>query len=505
AQFHEWQTGAGLLYVKRTGIPVATVFTTHATVIGRCLAGHDLPLYDGSISYDADARAAEFGVVARHSLEKAAAVASDVFTTVSDITARECRQFLGRACDVITPNGFENSFTPDAEHYGECRSAARRKLLEVASAMAGEQFSDESLLVAIGGRYEYSNKGIDVFLDALGKLDAGGYSGRKILAFVMVPSGHNGPDKELLSRLNGSGSNYTTQTSHYLMDDYDIVMRRLRELKLNNRAGAAVDVFFLPTYLNGDDGIFNMRYYDLLVGMDLTVFPSYYEPWGYTPLESLAFSVPTTTTSLAGFGLWVREHCKEPHPGIQVIERNDSNYSSVVEEVASRIVEAAGLDAAQAAHWRENAKQISEIALWENNIAYYQEAYTVAIGKVKAMRKDFTEIPDETVQPSSKYAAGQPSWSSVFIGRELPERLWALDSLAKNLWWCWNQSAIDLFRNIDPVLWKETGGNPLLFLDKIPLKQYRKLEKDPEFLARLDGVYAEFKAYMDEKDSRSGA
>ncbi|MBR0499548.1 MAG: alpha-glucan family phosphorylase [Bacteroidales bacterium] len=505
AQFHEWMTGAGLLYIRMSNLPIGTIFTTHATVIGRCVAGKNIPLYDGLESLNADQLSHEYGVVARHSLEKAAAVTADVFTTVSEITARECKQFLGRACDVITPNGFENSFTPDEEHYASCRAAARAKLLGVASAMSGEEFSDDSLMVAIGGRYEYSNKGIDVFIDALGKLASEGYSGRRILAFIMIPSGNNGPDKELVAKLGGAPGNYTTQTSHYLMDDYDIIMRRLRELHLNNGAGDRIEVFFFPTYLNGDDGVFNMRYYDLLVGMDLTAFPSYYEPWGYTPLESLAFSVPTTTTSLAGFGLWVREHCEEPHPGIMVIDRDDSNYDQVVSQVAGRILESAGLGEAEAAAYRENAKKVSEIALWRNNIVYYKEAYTVAIEKVQAARKDFTEISDDRPQNFSKFAAGQPSWSSVFIGRELPARLKHLDALAKNLWWCWNQSAIDLFRGIDPNLWKTTGGNPLLFLDKIPLKQYRKLENDPEFLARLDSVYAEFEAYMAEKDSRSGA
>ncbi|MBR6212084.1 MAG: glycogen/starch synthase, partial [Bacteroidales bacterium] len=252
AQFHEWMTGAGLLYIRMSNLPIGTIFTTHATVIGRCVAGKNIPLYDGLESLNADQLSHEYGVVARHSLEKAAAVTADVFTTVSEITARECKQFLGRACDVITPNGFENSFTPDEEHYASCRAAARAKLLGVASAMSGEEFSDDSLMVAIGGRYEYSNKGIDVFIDALGKLASEGYSGRRILAFIMIPSGNNGPDKELVAKLGGAPGNYTTQTSHYLMDDYDIIMRRLRELHLNNGAGDRIEVFFFPTYLNGD-------------------------------------------------------------------------------------------------------------------------------------------------------------------------------------------------------------------------------------------------------------
>lgn len=505
AQFHEWMTGSGLLYLKMNNLPVGTIFTTHATVIGRCVAEKNLPLYDNLEHINAEQLAHEYGVVARHSLEKAAAKAADVFTTVSEITARECSQFLGRECDVITPNGFENSFTPSPEELPKREAEARKKLLDVASAMAGEPFPEDSVLVGISGRYEYSNKGIDAFIDALAKIKENGWAGRRILAFIMVPSGNNGPDKELLGRMEGSDMKHTTQVSHYLMDDFDVVMRRLRQLNLCNSIGDKVEVFFLPTYLNGNDGVLNVTYYDLLAGMDLTVFPSYYEPWGYTPLESLAFHVPSTTTSLAGFGLWVRDHCEGSHPGIKVIERTDSNYAEVVASVAERIVEIASLDSVERAAYHEDAGKVSEIALWKNNIVYYKEAYSKAIEMLETSRADYVEIADDKPQSYAKIENSRPAWNSVFIGRELPERLARLDILANNLWWCWNQSAIELFSGIDPELWKKSNGNPLLLLDKIPLKLYRKLEKDEAFLARLDSVYSEFKEYMDQKDDRKGA
>ena len=155
AQFHEWMTGAGLLYIKGTRLPIATVFTTHATVVGRCLAGNNLPLYDSMNLYDGDAKARDFNVLARHSLEKKSAQNADVFTTVSEITAKECKQFLQRDIDIVTPNGFENSFTPKSdEEYAQKRSDARNKLVEVATAMSGEEVPENSIFVGIGGRYE---------------------------------------------------------------------------------------------------------------------------------------------------------------------------------------------------------------------------------------------------------------------------------------------------------------------------------------------------------------
>ena len=242
AQFHEWMTGTGLLYLKSVNIPVATVFTTHATVIGRCIAGNYLPLYDGLLGYNADEKARHFNVVARHSLEKKAAQYSDVFTTVSDITAQECRQFLGRPVDVVTPNGFEPSFTPATdEEYDELRSRARQKLMTVASAMCGEEIPENAVLVGIGGRYEWKNKGIDVYIDALNKLNHSEFKGKAVHAFIMIPSGHNGPDKQLLSKLAGNPSGYVTRTSHYLMNpEYDAVINRLNALNFNNAIGDKV-------------------------------------------------------------------------------------------------------------------------------------------------------------------------------------------------------------------------------------------------------------------------
>ena len=503
AQFHEWMTGAGLLYLKGTKLPIATVFTTHATVVGRCLAGNNLPLYDSMKLYDGDAKAREFNVMARHSLEKQSAIHSDIFTTVSGITAAECRQFLTRDVDVVTPNGFENSFTPADEEYDTIRKAARSRFVEVATAMSGETVPDNAVFVGIGGRYEWKNKGIDVFIDALAKLNETGFEGKTVQAFILIPSGHKGADKELAAKLGGADTSYVTQVSHYLMDpEYDIITRRLREVALNNSVGDKVKVYFIPSYLNGDDGIFNMKYYDLLAGLDLTVFPSYYEPWGYTPLESLAFKVPTLTTTLAGFGVWVNEHYKKEHPGISIIERNDSNYAGVVDGVIARMKEIANLDKAGRQVYMSNAKEVSEIALWENNIVYYKQAYSEALEKVISEKGAFPETRSEKSMQYKRIDVNQPSWNSVFFLRHLPDSLKDLEVLSRNLWWCWNESAKELFRSIDPEAWDASGENPIAMLDKVSLKRYHALEKDREFLARLRSVVDEFNAYMALKAER---
>ena len=503
AQFHEWQTGAGILQLKRAAIPVATAFTTHATMMGRCLSGNNLPLYGNIAAYDGDEMARRFNVTAIHSLEKTSAREADVFTTVSDITARECAQFLGRPVDVVTPNGFENSFTPASdEEYERLHDAARERLVRVASAMSAEEVPADSIFLCIGGRYEYRNKGIDVFIEALDKLNRSDYSGPGIQAFILIPSGHHGPHKELSDKLNGNGdARWQTQTSHELMNaDSDIITRRLRELGLCNSIGDKVKVYFVPSYLNGDDGVFNMPYYHLLCGMDLAVFPSYYEPWGYTPLEALAFRIPTLTTSLAGFGLWVEDHYKKQHPGIQVLHRDDNNYPEVVDGVVARIREVASLDSKTRAQYRRNAREVARIALWENQIVYYQEAYSLALARVQE-HIDSYKTKNKTMQ-YFKPDVTSPSWRSILVTRHLPEKLSRLEKLSKNLWWCWNQSAKDLFKSIDPDVWHRSGHNPLVVLDTVSIKRFQQLSEDPEFLARMRRVLDEFDTYMAAKSQR---
>ena len=506
AQFHEWMTGTGLLYLKAKELPIATVFTTHATMIGRCIAGNHLPLYDALNSYNGDDRARQFNVIAQHSLEKKSAQNSDIFTTVSEITAIECKQFLEREVDFITPNGFENSFTPDSdEEYQEKRKIARAKFIEVASTMSGREVNENSILIAISGRYEYKNKGIDVFIDALDRLNRTSSLEKEIHAFILIPSGHNGPNKELLNKLNGADSNYTTQITHYLMDpEYDAISNRLAALGLNNSNSSKVKVYFVPSYLNESDGIFNKNYYDLLVGLDLTLFPSYYEPWGYTPLESLAFRVPTLTTSLAGFGLWVRNKYGKEHPGISVITRNDSNYNSIVEEVEGRIKEIARLSKEKRVEYMDNARELSEIALWKNNISYYKVAYSEAIEKIINTKGNFPIIETEKMTSYKKFVVNQPKWNSVLVTRNIPEKLKDLERISKNLWWCWNESAKELFESIDSEEWVRCNGNPIAVLDQVSLQRYKELEADMDFQAKLSQVVAEFDEYMALAEKKEG-
>jgi glycogen phosphorylase/synthase len=262
---------------------------------------------------------------------------------VSELTSKECRQFLERNPDVITPNGFESSMVPPPQDLSDTRKLARKKLLQVASALFNYQVDENSMMLVHSGRYEMKNKGIDLFIDSLAKLNASEKFNQPVLAYILIPANHYGPKKELLNNLNkpdsatGIENPFITHNLHDL--DYDPIIRKIRESGLKNSPDENVKLVFVPCYLNGKDGIFNMPYYDLLAGMDLSVFPSYYEPWGYTPLESVAFYVPTITTNLTGFGLWVNSVFPKKTQAVKVIERNEDNYEEVRDNIAKWVID----------------------------------------------------------------------------------------------------------------------------------------------------------------------
>lgn len=390
AHFDEWTTGMGLLHVKAVLPRVATVFTTHATSIGRSISGNGKPLYDYMQGYNGDHMAGELNMQSKHSLEKAAAHAADSFTTVSEVTARECEQLLERR-PVVTPNAFEQNFVPKGKKYDEVRAAARERMLNVAGALTGKQFSDDTLIVTTSGRCEFRNKGIDMYLDALNVFATmcEGSAKRDVVAFVMVPAWVNAPRTDLLNAMKKGERGLANPVITHSLHNHgnDCVENKINSLQLQRQNN--VTVIYVPSYLNGDDGIMNMAYYDILCGVDLTVFPSYYEPWGYTPLESLAFSVPTITTDLAGFGQWILDtYGTNSHKcGTVVMHRSDSNYSETVHVLASKIQDFYTLGAKEVNALRKAAKKTALTASWTNFIKYYDYAYEQAINNNENNKK----------------------------------------------------------------------------------------------------------------------
>ncbi|MBO6124800.1 MAG: glycogen/starch synthase [Bacteroidaceae bacterium] len=386
-QVHEWMTCLGALYIKKYVPQIATIFTTHATSIGRSIAGNHKPLYDYLWAYNGCQMAQELNMESKHSIERQTAHNVDCFTTVSDVTANECKELLDKECDAVLMNGFEQDFVPSGAKFTTARNKARKQIFRIANALIGTEFTDDTLVVATSGRYEYKNKGIDVFLEAM-------YRGlyeqnlqRPVLALVQVPGWMDAPRADLQDRLKHDMVYDTplidplfTHTLHN--QENDNVLNYLHSHGIRNNKESQVKVIFVPCYLDGKDGIFNMPYYDLLIGNDLAVYPSYYEPWGYTPLEATAFHVPCITTSLSGFGLWANKemgHQSKIQDGVEVITRNDYNFNEVVDNIVSTIAAYSALDSRKQNAIRKKAASLSEKALWKHFIQYYFEAYNIAL------------------------------------------------------------------------------------------------------------------------------
>lgn len=388
AHFDEWTTGMGLLYLKHNLPSIATVFTTHATSIGRSIAGNNKPLYDYLSCYFGDQMAKELNMEAKHSVEKTVAQNADAFTTVSDITARECSQLLCCTPDVVTPNGFEENFIPAEPEYTKKRAIARQKLLQTAAALTGSKPDDRALLIATSGRYEYKNKGLDLFIDAIRRLKERNSADREIIAFILVPAYVDCAREDLKLRINngykGNEALPEAIITHNLHDfPYDKIVNHLHNAGIANHPDDKIKVIFVPSYLKGDDGIFNLSYYDLLIGMDTTVFASYYEPWGYTPLESIAFGIPTITTDLSGFGRWVKKIQPDTslEKGVEVLHRTDSNFDEVSEKIALQLEQLSRWSDKQKHKASQAASTLAKEAEWKNFIDYYLQAYNIALSK----------------------------------------------------------------------------------------------------------------------------
>lgn len=388
---NEWMTGLGLLYVQKHYPQIATIFTTHATSIGRSIAGNNKPLYDYLFAYNGDQMAEELNMQSKHSIEKQTAHHVDCFTTVSDITARECLELLDKPVDVVLPNGFEDDFVPRGAAFTRKRKWARKRLLDVANALLGTDLGDETLLISTSGRYEFRNKGVDVYIEAMNRLLRDKNLDKNVVAFVKVPGWVGEPRKDLQDRL-ASGKKFDTplevpSVTHWLHDmSHDNVLSMLKHLDMQNRKEDRVKLIFIPCYLTGNDGILNLSYYDVILGNDLCIYPSYYEPWGYTPLESVAFKVPCVTTDLAGFGLWANSeigHYGEIGDGVKVIHRTDYNFSEVADNIKDTVSKFSHFTVAQVKKSRDNASKLSKKALWSHFIKYYEDAYDIALRKAE--------------------------------------------------------------------------------------------------------------------------
>jgi len=509
AQFHEWLTGTGILYLKEHVPQVGTMFSTHATVLGRNIAANGLPLYKNLENYNPDTIAKQFGLIAKYSLERIVAEVSDTFTTASEITNSECRHFLGKEVDLLTPIGFEDAFVPVKEEYFEKRAVARKKLIDVTEGLLGQKMSPDTIFVLCSGRYEFRNIGIDLFIDAIGKLNRQPRVNQNIVAFLTIPAYQLGPRKELLERISNKNFDHPL-TEEYLTHNLnepenDLILNRIRQNRLLNSPEDKVKIIYTPAYLNGSDGIFDLSYYNFLIGFDGTIFPSYYEPWGYTPLESLAFHIPTITTTLAGFGQWVKSLYPTVKECITVIERNDDNDAEVIDEIVKNVLLCAVKPEKEIIKIRIKAYEISRSALWKNLIEDYKAAYSHALEAAETRAELYAGKQPQAQLASIKSVLDiKPEWKKVLIQQRIPDNLASLERIAKNLWWTWNYEGSELFEMIHKERWYDLKFNPIALIELLTFQELQDLSNNETFVQNLNKVTAAFDAYMGKLKDKPG-
>ena len=327
-----------------------------------------------------------------------------------------------------------------------------------------------------------------------------------MLAYITVPAGNRGPRADLQAHLadasnpiDGSQYKYTT---HYLENPaWDPIVNALKDSVLT-RPESKVKVIFVPTYLNKADGIFNKDYYELLVGMDLTVFPPTTNR-GATPRwnrwPSRCRPSPRRWRD-SGSG-WTNT---ANTPAWRSSAATTTTTGRVEQKVAETLLRFSLLDEKHVNEMRTSAYEISTTALWEHLFAAYEQAYSEAVESsiVRTNRAVLDDGGAKTEQINfvrQQLFVEKPVWNRMMVDKTLPKRLHALEELSRNLWWCWNPGARDLFEGIDPVLWAECERNPIAFLDALSVERLKQLEKDSNFLAMLDAVHTQFRDYMNEK------
>jgi phosphorylase/glycogen(starch) synthase len=501
AQFHEWMTGAGLLGLKKRVPEIGTVFTTHATMLGRALAGSGMDIYTAMDHISPQREAGAHNITAKCSMETASAREADCFTTVSEITASEAKNFLGRTPDLITPNGLDMEHIPDLAADRSAARKSRERLLAAAARFLRRDFPANTRIMLISGRYEYHNKGIDVFLEALGRLNTEQGPDETVLAFLFVLGGYTDLIPSLQSDTARPDPGNPPITTHRLHNEAsDPILRACDRLGLRNLPQNRVQVIFIPAYLNGHDGLIDMTYYEALAGCDLAVFPSYYEPWGYTPLESAAHAVPTITTDQAGFGIWTQQAAGECG-GIILLKHLGQPIEAITDNLHSIFRTFLAMREEEVQCMRADARAVACRANWKEFYRRYTEAYgrAVAAAVARAEKIAAKDLKAELKHTFAGTVSVQPHFRTFTAVANLPGKISRLRELAYNLWWAWNPRARDLFSSLDPKVWDRMGNNPARMLETVSPGRLLEASENAGYLGLYGQIFQQFDDYMGDR------
>jgi glycogen(starch) synthase len=435
AHFHEWMAGVALPRIRQQNLPVATVFTTHATMLGRYIASNDPNFYSNLSSYDADAMARHYTIWPKYALERAAAHSAHIFTTVSEVTARESEHLLGRKPEFVLPNGLNAHHFTALHEFQNLHLRYKERIHEFVMGHFFPSYSfdlDRTLYIFTSGRYEYRNKGMDLFIEVLYRLNQRLKKLPKpptVVAFIITRASTRNLNvtslqnhlkfeelkttcREIESSLGQrilaaaakgklptyeeifpddiqlklkrlilarKSSQWPPVITHDLWDDAnDPVLNHLRHRELLNAPDDPVKVVFHPDFISSNT-LFSLDYEQFVRGCHMGVFPSYYEPWGYTPLECLALGLPTVTTDLSGFGAYVSRHVPDAlQNGVLVLNRSNNSTDGCIEQMTSFLARFCELSRRERIALRNRAERLTERFTWDIMSAHYHRAHAEA-------------------------------------------------------------------------------------------------------------------------------
>ncbi|XP_057289340.1 glycogen [starch] synthase, muscle-like [Hydractinia symbiolongicarpus] len=472
AQFHEWMAGVGLIFSRTRHHDISTIFTTHATLLGRFLCAGSIDFYNNMDSFDLDKEAGDRQIYHRYCLERCAATLSHVFTTVSQITADEAEHLLKRRPDIVTPNGLNVIKYTALHEFQNLHALSKGKIQEF---IRGHFYGtldfdlDKTLYFFTAGRYEFQNKGADMFLESLARLNyllKASNSDVTVVAFLIFPAKTNSfnvealqgqahvkqlrstvseihdkigkkifdiamsgrlPDaSELLQPrdltslkrclLATQNNRMAPIVTHNMIDDHlDPILSNIRRIQLFNLKTDRVKVIFFPEFLSKTNPLFPIDYEEFVRGCHLGVFPSYYEPWGYTPAECTVMGVPNISTNLSGFGRFMGEHIDYPEfYGIYVIDRRFKSGAESIQQMSDHMYDFCQLSRRQRIILRNRTERLSELLDWKSLGIYYQHARVLAIRKTHPVRTPRLRLRKEQLNlkfPRPPSAPGSPSLS----------------------------------------------------------------------------------------------
>jgi len=440
--FHEWMAGTAIPEIRRANLPVAAVFTTHATSLGRYMAPNDPAFYDHLPQVNWQAEARRFGIEPQVQLERAAAHGAHVLTTVSDVTALECESLLGRRPDLLLPNGLNIERFVAMHEFQNLHLIYKEKINQFVMAHFFPSYTfdlDRTLYFFSSGRYEYRNKGFDLVLESLGRLRgrlrAAGLD-RTIVFFLVTQRPFRSLSAEVLryralmeemrntcqavkdqvgERLFAATARGETPPLDSLVDDFwqlrlrrmrlawhssrlppvfthdlvdetgDEVLGQIRYANLWNTPDDPVKVIYHPDFITSTNPLFGMDYSQFVRGCHLGIFPSHYEPWGYAPMECIASGVPAVTSDVSGFGTYLLENMPDyKERGLYVVRRRHSDFNAAADALAEWLLAFARMDRRQRISQRNEVESAGERFDWSHLGVFYAEAHQMALDRAGA-------------------------------------------------------------------------------------------------------------------------